>query len=140
LRVFLDTSVLASAFATRGLCAELFERIADEHDLVTGEPVLVELERVSAGTFRLSERTVGGILDLIRTEGQVIRPADAPRLSFKDKDDIPILACVVAARPDAFVTGDKALLDLGSVEGIPVLSPRELWLKLAGLEGRGGRK
>jgi len=134
-RVFLDTNVLASSIATRGLCCELVESIIDGHELLTGEPVLRELERVLAAKFRLPARLIAEFLDLIQTEGQVIPAPKMPRLSFKDRDDIPILACVIAARPDAFVTGDKALLALGRIEGIPILSPRELWRKLSGLEG-----
>ncbi|MGH8728029.1 MAG: hypothetical protein ACREV9_07695 [Burkholderiales bacterium] len=47
--------------------------------------------------------------------------------------DIPILACAIAANVDAFVTGDKALLDLEKIEGILILSSRELWRKLNAL-------
>jgi uncharacterized protein len=36
LRVYLDTNVLVSAFASRGLCAELFEVVLLEHNLVVG--------------------------------------------------------------------------------------------------------
>ncbi len=51
-------------------------------------------------------------------------------IPIPDPDDILILACAIAAKADAFVTGDKALLDLGKVEGMPILSPRQLWQKL----------
>jgi len=134
-RIFLDTNVLVSSITTRGLCCELVENIIDRHELFTGAPVLRELERVLAAKFHLPARLIADFLSLIQTEGQVIpAPKTMPRLSFKDRDDIPILACVIAARPDVFVTGDKALLDLGSIEGIPILSPREIWQKLSGLE------
>jgi len=33
-----------------------------------------------------------------------------------------------------FVTGDKELLDLRKIEDLAVVSPRELWNRLAGLE------
>ena len=45
-----------------------------------------------------------------------------------------VLACAVSAKTEVFVTGDKALLDLGTIKNIPILSPRQLWQKLAGLE------
>ena len=45
MRVFLDTNVLVSAFATRGLCADVLRLILAEHTLVTGEVVLRELRR-----------------------------------------------------------------------------------------------
>ena len=43
MRVFLDTNVLVSALATRGLCAELYERLLTEHEVVIGEPVVAEV-------------------------------------------------------------------------------------------------
>ncbi len=43
MKVFFDTNVLIAAFATRGLCADLFAHVLLEHDLVVGEVVLTEL-------------------------------------------------------------------------------------------------
>jgi predicted nucleic acid-binding protein len=48
-RIFLDTNVLASAIATRGLCAELFEGIIADHELLISREVLRELERTLQG-------------------------------------------------------------------------------------------
>ena len=42
MRVFLDTNVLVSAFATRGLCNELYEYVLNEHELITGEVIIQE--------------------------------------------------------------------------------------------------
>jgi predicted nucleic acid-binding protein len=43
-----------------------------------------------------------------------------------DPDDNFILAAAVAAKADLIVSGDKNhVLDLGEVEGIPIVSPRE---------------
>ena len=50
--------------------------------------------------------------------------------------DIPILACALAANADVFVTGDQALLDLRAVDGLSIVSPRQLWSQLSGLEKR----
>lgn len=41
MRVFLDTNVLVSAFATRGLCADLMRHVLAEHDLITGEVIIL---------------------------------------------------------------------------------------------------
>lgn len=134
MRIFLDTNVLASSLATRGLCSELLESVIHDHDLLTCQPVLRELERVLAGKFRLPEPVIEGFLGLLKTEGQVVESKKALALPIKDAADIPILACAIAAKADVFVTGDKELLDLGKIDNIPILSQRQLWLKLAGLE------
>jgi putative PIN family toxin of toxin-antitoxin system len=133
-RVFLDTNVLASGLAARGLCAELIEGVFNEHELLTCEPVLQELERVLAQKFRLPDQVIKGFLGLLKSEGEVVRANKFPALSFKDPDDIPILACAIAGRTDVFVTGDKALLELREIEGIPILSVRQFWQRLAGLD------
>ncbi len=43
---------------------------------------------------------------------------------FPDPDDIPIVAAAIQAGIDIFVTGDQALLALGCVEKMPIVSPR----------------
>ncbi|MCR4301736.1 MAG: putative toxin-antitoxin system toxin component, PIN family [Sulfuricaulis sp.] len=133
MRIFLDTNVLASAIATRGLCTELFEGIITNHDLLTSKEVLRELQRILSQKFRLPKRVVQQYLDLLRTEGHVVvAPGSMPRLRIKDPDDILIIACAITAKADVFVTGDKELLNLGKIEGMPILSPRELWQRLTG--------
>lgn len=119
MRVFLDTNVLASSIATRGLCAELFESVVNEHELLTCEPVLRELKRVLSNKFHLPD--------------SIIKAQVQPTIKFKDADDIAILACVIASEADVFVTGDKALLELGAIENIPILSPRQTWQQFSGL-------
>ncbi len=133
MRIFPDTNVLASGFATRGLCTELIEGIISNHELISCEAVLSELQRVLAQKFRIPKPTIREYLSLLRDEGQVVTAGKVPRLRFKDPDDIPILACAISAKADVFVTGDKALLELRKIEGMPILSPRQLWQKLTGL-------
>jgi len=135
-RVFLDTNVLASSIATRGLCGELLEIIIQDHELLTCQPVLKELQRVLAGKLRLPEAVVEGFLGLLKSEAQLIESRKTPSIAIKDADDIPILACALASKADVFVTGDKALLDLRAVDGLPIVSPRQLWSQLSGLEKR----
>ena len=136
MRVFLDTNVLASSIATRGLCGELLEIIIHDHELLTCQPVLKELQRVLAGKLRLPEAVVDGFLGLLKSEAQLIESRKTPSIAIKDADDIPILACALAANADVFVTGDQALLDLRAVDGLPIVSPRQLWSQLSGLEKR----
>jgi predicted nucleic acid-binding protein len=79
-RVFPDTNVLAAAIAARGLCSELLEIIIHDHELLTCQAVLDELERVLAEKLRLPHRrqsrcVVTGdkeLLDLRKAKGLVV--------------------------------------------------------------------
>jgi len=133
-RVFLDTNVLVSSLTTRGLCSELLESIFNEHNLLTCEPVLQELKRVLADKFYLPAPLVREYLSLLKTESLVVTTQGVVNIKVNDPDDIPILSFAIAAKPDVFVTGDRELLKLGNIADIPILSPRQFWLKLAGLE------
>ena len=42
---------------------------------------------------------------------------------MRDPDDAAVLACAIAARAEAIVSGDDDLPALGSYQGIPILSP-----------------
>ena len=140
MRIFLDTNVLASSIATRGLCNELLESIIREHVLLTCQPVLDELGQVLTDKFLLPEPLVAGFLTLLKTEGRVAASNKALSIPIKDADDIAILACAIGGDAEVFVTGDKELLDLKQVEALPIVSPRQLWLQLAGLEDREQKK
>jgi putative PIN family toxin of toxin-antitoxin system len=128
-RACLDTNVLASALATRVLCADLFESVLAEHDLLTCAVVLVELERVLASKFRLPADLVRNYIELIDSAAEGIVDAVEPPMTVPDPDDAPILAAALAGHAGCFVTGDKALLELGEIAGLPILSPRQFWEK-----------
>ena len=136
MKVFLDTNVLASGIATRGLCSELLESVIHDHELLTCQPVLGELEGVLIEKPRLPEAVVAGFLALLKAEGTIVESRKNPSIRIKDSDDIPILACAIAGKADVFVTGDRELLNLRKIEDLAVVSPRELWNRLAGLESR----
>ena len=58
MRVFLDTNVLVSAFATRGICADVLRVVLAEHTLITSEVVLRELPRVLRTRIGMPSRLV----------------------------------------------------------------------------------
>jgi putative PIN family toxin of toxin-antitoxin system len=133
-RVFLDTNVLAAAVTTRGLCSELLENVMHDHELLTCQQVLVELKRVLSGKLRVPVPVVESFIGLLKIEARVVESRKKPSIPTKDTDDIPILACAIDAAADVFVTGDKELLDLRRIGKLAIVSPRQLWNRLAGLD------
>ena len=131
MRVFPDTNVLYAALATRGLCADLLRALLAEHDIVIGAHVLVELRRNLLGKPRIpGERieVVTGFISELERAPSVPPPARLPART--DVADAAILECAARAQVEIFVTGDRALLKLGAYAGIPIISPRDLWLRL----------
>lgn len=127
MRVFLDTNVLVSAFATRGLCADVFRHIAAEHTLVTGEVVLKELRRVLRTRIKLPVRTVDAIEDFLREYEVAPKPEKAADVDVRDPDDRWVLASALSAKVDVLVTGDRDLLELGRNAPLRILDPRGFW-------------
>jgi putative PIN family toxin of toxin-antitoxin system len=125
--VFLDTNVLVSAFATRGLCADVMRVVLAEHQLITGEVVLSELRKALSRRIKLPAATIEDILVLLREQEVVPKPRKPSDLPIRDPDDRWILASAVAGRADVLVTGDRDLLDIAAKAPLPVLEPRAFW-------------
>lgn len=128
--VFLDTNVLISAFATRGLCADVLQTVLAEHQLVLGETVLSELARVQRTKFGSPQDLVDETVAFLRREAAVASESVDPGLSLRDPTDIPILGEALAADAQVLVTGDRDLLDEASHAPLPILSPRAFWDRL----------
>lgn len=130
MRVFLDTNVLVSAFATRGLCADVMRDVLAEHVLVTGDFVLQELRRVLRVRLKLPLDTVEGIEGFLREQEVVPKPKAPLGLEVRDPDDRWVLASAVAGRADVLVTGDRDLLELGAKAPLLIVDPRGFWTLL----------
>jgi putative PIN family toxin of toxin-antitoxin system len=129
-KVFPDTNVLVAAFATRGLCADLLRTVLAKHELVLGQVVLVELERVLREKLRVPEAVIAAALDLLREFPVAAATEPLPRPGCRDKDDIEVLSCALAAGADVLVTGDRDLLVLAGKSSLRIVDPRELWTLL----------
>lgn len=136
MKVFFDTNVLIAAFATRGLCADLFAHVLLEHDLVVGEVVLGELRTKLRTKLKLPKKTIDEIEAQLRDSVVVKTPAKHLGLRISDPDDEWVVASALAGGADVLVTGDAAILKLGKRAPLPILSPRGLWELLRGPEPR----
>ncbi|HWD21692.1 MAG TPA: putative toxin-antitoxin system toxin component, PIN family [Burkholderiales bacterium] len=127
MRLFLDTNVLVSAFAVRGLSADLLDVVLLEHDLVTGRAVLQELEKALRSKIKLPAERCAEIVEYVSSEAVMV-VENASRASCNaEEDDRLVLGEALLGGAEAFVTGDAALVALGSLEGMRILTPRQLW-------------
>jgi putative PIN family toxin of toxin-antitoxin system len=128
-RIFLDTNVLVSAVATRGLCADVLQAVLARHELILGEAVLEELQRVLPEKFKLSHEVTQEVVALLRREATVIGQAPPLEVAVRDPNDLPVLEQAVAGAADFLVTGDLDLLEIAAAP-VVVVSPRGLWERL----------
>lgn len=128
MRVFLDTNVLVSGFATRGLSADVVRLLLAEHDLLTSETVLAESRRVLRKKLGVLAEKVREIEELLRRYHVEPLPEAESPVEVRDPDDELILASAVAAGAEVLVTGDRDLLDVADkVEALRIMTPRMFW-------------
>ena len=127
MKVFLDTNVLVSAFASRGLCADLLELVLLEHDLIVGENVVRELAKALRDKVKLPTARSTEIVDFVAGEATLVVGKVEPVTAMVDADDALVLAEALAGQAEMFVTGDAALLKLAAIESLKLVSPRQFW-------------
>jgi putative PIN family toxin of toxin-antitoxin system len=126
-RVFLDTNALVSAFASRGLCAEVLELVLLDHDLILGRNVIRELGKAMREKVKLPLGRSAEIVDFVSSEAaHIVDKAESATVNV-DAPDALVLGEALAGDANLFVTGDAALLHLGAVSGLKIVSPRQFW-------------
>lgn len=128
MKVFLDTNVLVSAFISRGLCSDLLEIILTEHQLMTGEFVLQEFDRVLISKLKVPKISVLETVSFLRKFHVEPIPDKPSEELIRDQDDRWILESALRAKADMLVTGDKDLLEISDkINQLKIISPREFW-------------
>jgi len=126
--VFPDTNVLAGAFGTRGLCADVLRLILAEHELLTGETVIEELRGVLRRKFGVPAETVNEIESFIRGYHVEPKPRELPNLKLRDRNDLVVVGSAIKAKAEILITGDQEILDLEEKpKGLRISSPRDFW-------------
>jgi uncharacterized protein len=131
-RVLLDTNVIISAVATRGLCADVFRAVLAAHELVTCAQVLQEVRRILRMKFDVPEPLIAEYLELLGQEAIVAEFEGPPDLPIQDQDDAEIVAAAISARAEVLVTGDHELQSLKNIGQLRIISPRAFWEELTG--------
>ena len=130
MKVFLDTNVLVSAMATRGLCADVVREVLTSHQLVVSIPLLNELKRVLREKLRIPIELIDDAIEMLQQDAHFATPSTLSDVKIRDKDDLMILSSALNGNADLLVTGDKELLNLGKIEDMEIVSPRGLWKRM----------
>jgi len=127
MRVVLDTNVLIAAFIAHGVCNELLEHCALNHDIILSAFILNELKEKLVTKFRFTSREANRAVRLLASRGTTVAPQELAEPVCRDPDDDNVIATAVTGSCDCIVTGDKDLLVLKNALGIPVISPSYFW-------------
>jgi len=129
-KVCLDSNVIVSAFATRGLATDVFRVVLAEHELILPTVVLQEVERFLLKKFALPPDAWTIAKQVLEGQTVIPRPAALLAVSIRDPDDAWVLASAVSGGADLLVTGDADLLVVADHALLPILSPRAFWERL----------
>lgn len=130
MKVILDTNVIVSAVATRGLCADVFRAVLADHELVTCPKVLQEVRRILRSKFSVPDGLITEYLELIREEAILADTKEILEIQINDVDDIEIIGTVLSGKADILVTGDREVQDIKRIKKLRIVSPRAFWEEL----------
>jgi uncharacterized protein len=130
MRVFLDTNVIVSAVATRGLCADVFREVLVRHRLLISEILIDEVKAVLRGKIGIPSEIVSDVIAMLREGSILSRPSRSADLPVRDPTDKALVSSALNGKADLFVTGDRELLDLAGVGDLDIVSPRIFWERL----------
>ncbi len=127
MRVFLDTNVLVSAVATRGLCADVLRETLVSHQLVVSAPLISELKNILHTKIGVLQEIIFDFVEVLTQDSILCENTKLTNIDINEKDDILILSTALNGNTELFVTGDKELLELGKIQSMRIVTPRKFW-------------
>jgi len=126
LKILLDTNVIVSAFATRGLCSALFEVCIEDHELIISNSIIAEIKKVLEKKLKAPKSTINEVEYYINN--YFIKVTDSDNISIcRDKDDNKIISVAANNEVSFLVSGDDDLLVLKEYRGVKIVTPRQFW-------------
>ena len=136
LRTVADTNTVVSGLLWHGNPRRVLDAAREGAlQLYTTAILLAEIDEVLQRPKFAQRLSLAGVSSHTLVLGyaalaSLIEPAVIEPVITVDPDDDAVLACAVAARAAAIVSGDSHLLDLEEYQGIPVLTAAQLLARL----------
>ncbi len=132
MRLVLDTNVVLSGFLWRGAPYKVLEIVhRGEADFFCSPPMITELESVLnkpkfAKILYKKRIQAPEVIEWYQSICQIVAPALVYEQVCSDPGDQAVIECAISAEADVIVSGDHHLLDLGTFQGIRILTAKEL--------------
>ena len=125
MRVVFDTNIFVSAFVLPEIRADAaLIRVVDDIDqLVISKVIIDELLTVLARKFARDADELARVAVFLSDLAEVVRPRGRIDV-LQDEADNRILECARTGKVDVIVTGNKAMIELGSYRSINIISLR----------------
>jgi len=135
MRVVLDSSICVSALTLPGGNADgaIAAALDGTYVALLSEPILGETLGVLGRKFSRDKEELARVALFLSDLAEHVSARKRIEV-LADEPDNRVLECAVEGRADLIVTGDRAMLRLGSFEGIEVVSLRAFLTRLESLE------
>jgi putative PIN family toxin of toxin-antitoxin system len=131
-KIAIDSSVLIAAHISRaGVCAELLEDVLLHHELVISGFIIEELGRKLVEKFSFPRRDLDQVRAFLRRVSIIVEPTELPPDLLRDRTDLPVLGTSVAGACALLISVDRDLLDMRTIQAIPIIRPGEYWRRTA---------
>jgi uncharacterized protein len=126
MKVVFDSNVYVSALtAPGGVAGQALVAAAEgRFQLALSRPILTEVLAVLSRKFARAPEQLARVALFMASAAEVVEP-DRRIDVLVDEPDNRILECAAAANAGVIVTGDRAMLALGTFEGIAIVSLRQ---------------
>ena len=123
--VVVDTNVWISAILNKnGTPRVALEKALDVDVIAICDELLQEIIDVLERKFSISPADTHNHLKLYIARAVYVT-IDGTEQGCRDSEDDMVIECAKKSRADFIVTGDRDLLDMGSVEGIRIITARQ---------------
>ena len=92
------------------------------------------IERKLVEKFNFPRRDADQVGAFLRRVSIVVEPADLPPDLCRDPTDLPVLGTAVAGACALLVSVDRDLLDMQTIQTIPIIRPGEYWRRIAEID------